>query len=561
VTQVPEFDLRRYLGVLRRRWAAIMLSVIIAVAAALGISLAQSKVYEARAEMIIRDQAAGSLLDALGSRSVYPERELQNEIRILQSQAVRQAVAQTLGTAPAIDAEVVAGTDVIALTSRASDPQEAAEAVNTYARTYLEYRQENIVTGLQAAENVIRSERDRLQQEIDDLLTPVRALEGQIADSEPGDVRNSAEADLAELNEKLTSAQQSLQTQIDEYDDQLEELDLSANISATGGPALINPGTVPSDPVSPTPLRDGLLAMTLGLVVGITIAVAKEFLDDTIKGKDDLQLATGDAKTLGLIPVVSGWKQRSKAWLVTSDAPTSPASEAYRTLRTALSFLALERPLRIIQITSPSAGEGKTTTLANLAVVLSQAGRKVVVVCCDLRRPRIHDFFSLSNKIGFTSVLLGETPLSAAVQPVEEHPGLSLLASGPIPPNPSELLSGVRAHEVLQALLDSHDVVLLDTPPVLPVTDAIVVSAAVDATLLVAAVGATTKRQTHRAVELLTQAQSPFVGTVLNGATNDEGYGTSYDGLYHANDSNGKKINGAHSRKSINLKGKLPIGS
>jgi non-specific protein-tyrosine kinase len=225
---------------------------------------------------------------------------------------------------------------------------------------------------------------------------------------------------------------------------------------------------------------------------------------------------------------VQGWRDRNEARVVSLADPASPISEAYRALRTSVQFLGLDRPLRLIQLTSPRASEGKTTTISNLAVALSRAGQRVVVVCCDLRRPRIHEFFGLDNTVGFTSVLLGEVPLSSAVQPVRRQERLALLASGPTPPNPSELLSSHRTAEVLQALTLQADVVLIDCPPVLPVTDSLVLSAAVDATILVTNSGSTTRKEAQRAVELLRQVDAPLVGSVLNGVTPETGYGYGY---------------------------------
>jgi non-specific protein-tyrosine kinase len=255
-----------------------------------------------------------------------------------------------------------------------------------------------------------------------------------------------------------------------------------------------------------------------------------------VKSKDDLERASG-LQTLALIPAVEGWRDRDEARLVSVAEPTSPPAESYRTLRTSIQFLGLERPLRTLQVTSPAAGEGKTTTLANLAVALARAGQQVVVACCDLRRPRVHEFFGLSNGIGFTNVLLGEAPLSAVLQPVEGVERLAVLASGPLPPNPSELLASRRTADVLAALAGGADVVLVDSPPVLPVTDAAVLAGQVDATVLVATVGDTTRREVARAVEVLRQVGAPLVGTVLNGVPTEGGYGYSYDGYgYYAAD-------------------------
>jgi tyrosine-protein kinase len=188
--------------------------------------------------------------------------------------------------------------------------------------------------------------------------------------------------------------------------------------------------------------------------------------------------------------------------------------------------------MRTVQITSPSAAEGKTTTLTNLAVALASAGQRVVMVDCDLRRPRLHQFFRLPNEVGFTSVLLGELPLREAVQQVGKG-DIVMLASGPLPPNPSELLSSQRTVQVLAALQAEADVVLIDSPPVLPVTDAAVLSARVDATLLVTRAGTTTRKQLTRSVELLRQVDAPLVGTVFNSVSGSDAYGYAYNYRYY----------------------------
>jgi capsular exopolysaccharide synthesis family protein len=215
--------------------------------------------------------------------------------------------------------------------------------------------------------------------------------------------------------------------------------------------------------------------------------------------------------------------------LVSSAAPSSGAAEAYRTLRTSIQFVALDRPIRIVQITSPVAQEGKSTTLSNLGVVLAQAGQRVVMVCCDLRRPRLHNFFGKENRVGFTSVLLGQTSLADAVQPaLPDQDHLWLLASGPEPPNPSELLASPLTGEVLRTLASEFDVVLVDSPPVLPVTDAAVLSAHVDAVIVVSVAGITGGKDLRRTLELLSHVNAPVVGTVLNGVTKGAVYGYSY---------------------------------
>jgi len=215
--------------------------------------------------------------------------------------------------------------------------------------------------------------------------------------------------------------------------------------------------------------------------------------------------------------------------------------------------------MRTIQITSPVAGDGKTTTVANLAVVLARAGQRVTILSCDLRRPRIHEYFGLPNSVGFTSVLLGEVSLSAALQQVPDENGITLVASGPLPPNPSEILSSRRTAEVIKALQTQCDTVLVDCPPVLPVTDAAVLSSQVDGTVVVVNAGVTTGKQLTRSIELLRQVQAPLVGVVLNGEPRDDAYDNRYGYTYttHPGARNGSAR--ASSKRRSRSEGHVPI--
>ncbi len=210
--------------------------------------------------------------------------------------------------------------------------------------------------------------------------------------------------------------------------------------------------------------------------------------------------------------------------LITVSEPRSPISEAYRALRTNLDFASLDRALKTLVVTSAGVGEGKSTTLANLAVVSAQAGRKVVLVDADLRRPTLHQIFGLGNETGLTTVMMDDAAL--ADPPLQETgvEDLTVLTSGPLPPNPAELLGSRRMEEVVAALAERADQVFFDTPPVVAVTDAAVLSTKVDGVLLVISAGKTRREYARTAVQRLEQIKARLVGTVLTNVQMGAGF-------------------------------------
>jgi len=492
----------------------IILAVVAVVAGALGVSFVQHKTYQATASLLLAPRSSETVVGGDTSNQQAADTStaaVQTQIELIQSASVADAVRKQIGVAPKIAISQVGQTQVVHLSARSARPSTAALVANTYAKAYIDIRRSQALDDLGAAGAQVQGKIGDLEKQIDAI--PV-----------VGNPPHAADPALESRREALIN-QQSV------YRQRLDQLQLEAGLNS-GGAQLVTPASVPRSPVSPRPVRNGLVALGGGLVLGVALALLFEQLDDSVKSKDDVERALHHKiPTLGIIPAVEGWRG-STPRTVSIEEPTSSASEAYRSLRTAIGFLGLDRPLRVIQITSPSAAEGKTTTVANLAVALAKVGKRVVVVDCDLRRPRIHSFFHVSNDMGFTSVLLGEVPLHQAARPVGGN--IILLASGPLPPNPSELLSSTRTGEVLRNLQTEADVVLVDSPPVLPVTDSAVLSAQVDATLLVTRAGLTTRRQLNRAVEVLEQVASPLVGTVLNGATADDGYyGYGYNYGYY----------------------------
>ena len=208
-------------------------------------------------------------------------------------------------------------------------------------------------------------------------------------------------------------------------------------------------------------------------------------------------------------------KRKRKFELISYTHPQSPLAEAFRTLRTNLGFTGVEGKCRSILVSSPSPQDGKSTVIANLAIVLAQADKKVILIDCDLRKPVQHHIFDLPNRKGLTNCLLNHSFVEETVQP-GPLPNLSLLTSGPIPPNPAEVLGSVRTGAFLLSLQEKYDYVLIDTPPVLAVTDAVVLAGQVDGVILVLKPGTTRNNMAIQARDQFARASARLLGVVLN---------------------------------------------
>ncbi len=508
---------RDYLRVLSRRRTTLIFAVFVVAAIALASALVQTPVYASTASVLIKPSDNNNLLNPSSGAANDPTRELQTDIQVITSEPIKQSVRAQLGSAPKITVVAHGQANVLDVTARSTDAPSAATIANTYANTFISFRQTEDLNAALAAESQLQARIADLQHQIDGLNSQIRGA----------DARSQAS-----VNATLGPQVDNLLQQQGTFKQQLSQIQVQAALNS-GGAQLVSPATLANSPVSPRPARDLILAILAGLMLGVGAAFALEYFDDSVKSPEDLERALGGTPNVGLIPQVPGWKDRTQPVLVTVSDPTSPAAEAYRALRTSLQFVSLDRPLRTILVTSPSAGEGKTTILSNLGIALAQVGQRVIITCCDLRRPRLHEFFGLDNTVGFTSVLLGERPAYSALQKVRGEPNMRILASGPLPANPSELLSTDRAVEVLAALEGESDIVLVDSPPILPVTDAAVLTRVVDGVLLVVTVGSTTRKQIAQALEVLRQVDAPLIGTVLNNVSPEGSYSYVYQG-YHS---------------------------
>jgi capsular exopolysaccharide synthesis family protein len=484
-------------------WAkrlTVLLVAVLAVAGSIGVDLMRSRQYTATASLQFFSQYyTQAVIAPVSSQDVV------TDIQLVTSAAVKVEVAKILkAIPPSATVTQVGTTSVATVTVTSPDPRFAAQAANAYVKAYITQTQNSFLAQAQSAQVP-------LQTQITNLQTQITNIQNQLVHAS-GSQSNSL---TSQLNQ-LTLRQETLQSQ-------LSQIQIST-AQATGGGRLVSPALVPKTPSSPKPVTDALLALLLGLVAGIVIVLLRDFFDDRIKSQEDLETVSNGLTTLGLIPKISDWKDRKTALLVTRDLPNSPPSEAYRGLRTSVQFASLEQSISIIEVTSASSGDGKTTTAANLAVSMAEAGQRVVLVSCDLRKPRIHEFFGLSNGVGFTSVLLDEVSITDACVPVPGVERLWLLRSGPVPANPSELIGSQRGRQLFRSLGEIYDVVIIDTPPVLPVTDAVVMATIADAVLFVCAARSTTGRDLAKGLELLGRVDANVLGLILNIASASDAY-------------------------------------
>jgi capsular exopolysaccharide synthesis family protein len=493
--------LRDYIEVLRRRKWIVVIVTLVCVAITLAYSLNQPREYAATSYVRVPPPGGKDPLDALDPTSLNIDQQrqlMQDERAFGRGDAVRRSVRKQLGQPVAFDVDPLVNSTILTFTGRSGSGREASAIANTAASVYLQESLQSDVEALQDAIKAGDSAAKRMLDRIRELprTSPTR-----------GGLYQAAVA----LQQKVASAR------------------VRMNLMTDSGGALVALAPIPKDPVEPKTERNVAIAAILGLILGIAAAFVVDRLDDTLRTRRDLEVASDGRPILGQIPWVSTSRRASGTALVTLSEPRSSPTDAYRMLRTSVEILNLSSTQRIISVTSAKQAEGKSLTAANLAVVFGRADRRVAVVGCDFREPRLHEYFGLSNDVGLTSVLLGDATLESALRHVDAAPNVAVLPSGPTPPNPSEVLSLPAVSDVLTALNMRFDYVLIDTPPVLPVPDAVQIAAQVDGVIVVTLAKRTHKRELRRALEVLGQAEAPVVGTVFGGVARSAEYGYTDD--------------------------------
>ena len=436
---------------------------------------------------------------------------------------------------------------------------------------------QNLVANITTLENQraeLAVSRTESHPEVAGLDARIREMEQQLYRTATGYLE-SLDSQLASINAELARFGAELQTipaRELEFARRLREQELleelytllqtrlkEAEISDAVEPSnirILDSALVPEEPVSPVPLKNLVLAAAFGLLLGMGGAMGLEALDTKVRTEDDAATLSGGVPVLGTIPRIrassngrrngNGADGAMAARLVTQRDPRSPVSEAYRALRTNLTFAGVDRPPQVLVVTSAMPGDGKSTSAANLAVTLAQQGTPTLLIDADLRKGLLHHVLGAQKEPGLTHVLLGRATLNEALQQLHVAEGgvpLSFLSTGVFPPNPAELLGSARMRELVQELRGRYGVIVLDAPPLNHVTDAAVLGGMADTTVLVARAGSTEKEALRHAANRLEMLRAPVGGVVLNDIdTHRAGYG-----YYGMEDENGKsRRNGKH---------------
>jgi polysaccharide biosynthesis transport protein len=525
-TPTSTLDIRAIFGVLWRRKWSILLIVALTTGSALFFSYRRTPIYSSTAEVQVTPLTASQILT---TNPYWTLANMDNEIHVVQSAAVSGLANKAMGAdagSGTLSVQVPANTQILQIGYSDADPQTARDGAQAFANAYLTYR-------TKVALNAYTRARQGIQTQIDALKADLERAQAALAAAPAG---SSDETVAANEVDQISSQIAGLNTQV---------ASLTAPDITPG--TLIQPADVPALPSSPNHRQDAALGFVAGLVLGIGFAFLRERMDDRIHGRAELEAAVG-APVLAVVPKVKGWRKRDQTRLVTTTASGSPAAEAYRNLRTNLQFISRDGSMRVISVTSPQAGEGKTTTVANLAATLARTGKRVVALSADLRKPRLHRFFGLANDQGLSSILAGQAQLADVARRVEGLDSLRVVTSGPVPPNPAELLSSDAMQSLLELLRSTADYVVVDTAPALFVSDPMIVAPRVDGVLVVVDADATTGGSASHAVDQLAQVGAKVIGSVLNGfdASKARYYGRyAYHYHHRYGDSGHEGANGA----------------
>jgi polysaccharide biosynthesis transport protein len=541
-------------------WLLILLAVL-AGGTAFYLSNSSTRIYQSSA-LVMLNGAPGYQTDPY-SASVVGQQLGATYAKVMTTQPVLDSVAKKLGYpyfpyTASVQVMPDTNTGLMTVTVTDIDPNRAALIANTLVSVFADQMQADQVSRYADSKTSLQDQMNSLTQKIQSTTSAITALNTQIQEtnnaltSVNGEIQTETtiitnatninnkfplldsatiaadqaiivadQAKRDQLNITLAQYQPQetqLQTTLANYQQSYNNLFQSyqsvllAEAQATSTIVNKNPAVPNGYPIAPQPIRSAMLAAVVGLMVAAGIIFLIEFLDDTIRDPQEITRRFG----IPILGMIVTYKSSAGEALVTVRHPRSPISEAFRSLRTNLQFAGVETPVRTLLVTSPSPSDGKTTIVANLASVIAQSGRNVVIVDADLRRPRIHKMFQLSNRVGLTDQFIRtQDRLDGSLKSTEVS-NLHAITSGNLPPNPSELLSSGRMSEILKLLCDQFNTVIVDSPPTLLVTDAMVLAQRVDGVLLVVKPSVTKWASLRQAIEQLQRVKANLLGIVVN---------------------------------------------
>ena len=514
-------ELREYYAIVLKWWWLLVLCTIMGGGAAYTVSSQLPPTYEASTLLLI-----GGTLDVMNPTTgemATSEKLAQTYAELIKTQRVVEATMLALGLPeePEVTVTLRRNTQLLGETVTDRDPRRAAATANELARQLILQSPSAPQRDEQAYREFVRGQLRELEREIVALSQTIVDREGAPSD-------------------ELDHLQEELSTRRTNYSTLLGYLKGSSVNYIT----VFEQAQVPKEPIGPKVLQNTVLAAVVGLMLAGGAAFLIEYLDDSVRGPEDIEQALG-------LPVLGAITRTGDGVgefdIVSLKYPLSSFSEAYRMLRTNLRYaLPASTESRVFLFTSPGPLEGKTTVSANVATVIAMAGQRTVLLDADLRRPRQHKMWDIENSLGLSSFLVGEVDDVASILRPTESEGLTIIPSGPVPPNAAELLNSPRMEELLQSLRDQADVVIVDSPPVFAVTDAAILASMVTASILVVEAGQTKLQACAAAAEALKRGADNLIGVVFNNvALKRRGYGrhSSYYGYYSYGGSYGYSAN------------------
>lgn len=521
-------DIKKYLYLLWHwAWLIILVTIVASLAAYL-VSVRMTPVFEASTTILVDVPSYNTteytaLMASEQLSQTYSEMMTSNDIltQVKERLGLQIDLEELRGM---ISVQSITNTQLIEISVECIDPNAAALIAN------------NIVEVFSAEIKEIQSSRYNLSKS--SLESQMTEVEEEIAS-----LNNKLQSDITEAERdryetKLAQYQQIYSTLLSSY----EEIRLSEAQTMTSL-VLIEPATVPDEPIKPRVLMNTAIAGLTGFLLATGAIFAGEALDDRLKTPDDIKNYLG----LPILGIIDSFPQDDGNDLIAAKHPRSPITEEFRTLRTNVQFASVDKALNSILVTSSEPREGKTAIAVNLGVVFAQSGLKTTMIDCDMRRPAVHARFGLNNNSGLTSFFYRSH--SSNIEEYYKKPftnlNLQILTSGSIPPNPSELLTSNRMKGILGQIKKDSEIVIIDSPPVLVVTDAVILSPQVDGVLLVVQPGKTKIPAAKETVDQLKRAKANILGVVIkfvegkrNRGTGRYGYYTrsKYDSYYRADE-------------------------